>query len=307
MTTLAVRVQALYSLSRGTQALLSVAPTVIAALLADTDPSGTRLTVLLLCTVAASFASFALNDMLDAPLDNQRFDHLRTYEGLDLDAAGGRHPLAQGRISGRAATAWVATLGAVAVVGYALLNWLALALFLTAVLLECLYCRLATLTWLKTVISGVTVAVGALIGWAAVAGTVTGPVLVLLVAWLVAWEIGGRNIPNDLADIEEDVHLKITTVPVVFGPAVGARAAFCLLLAATATSTTMIALVAPPGTGAGAVGLLIGAAAAIATLIVPGYRLLRTPTAPSALRLFNLASFHPPLVLTAVTAVFLLR
>ena len=55
--------------------------------------------------------------------------------------------------------------------------------------------------------------------------------LVLTFLWLFFWEVGGQNIPNDWADIEEDTALKASTLPVRFGPAFTVRVILiCLVL-----------------------------------------------------------------------------
>ena len=55
----------------------------------------------------------------------------------------------------------------------------------------------------------------------------------MLFAWMCAWEIGGRNIVNDFADVAEDSRLGIKTVPLVYGAKAAARLTFsCLLITA---------------------------------------------------------------------------
>ncbi|MCZ9342132.1 UbiA family prenyltransferase, partial [Streptomyces sp. TRM76130] len=169
---MAAPVKAFFALSRGTQASLSVAQPLVAALLADDRPPPARLAAATVAAFAAFFAVFAVNDLLDVDVDRRRFAHVRPYDGTDLDGVGGRHPLARGRLSRRAALTWTGGLGLVAVVIAALLSWVCLALLAMAALLQVLYCRLATVTPLKFLVSGAMVAVGAAAGWFAVSTSV---------------------------------------------------------------------------------------------------------------------------------------
>ncbi|CAL9662434.1 4-hydroxybenzoate polyprenyltransferase, mitochondrial [Streptomyces sp. enrichment culture] len=297
MTFAAAPAKALFALSRGTQASLSVAQPLIAALLADDRPSPPRLAAATLAAFAAFFAAFAANDVLDIDVDRRRFAHVRPYEGADLDGVGGRHPLARGRLSRRAAFIWIGGLGLLAVVVAALLSWVCLTLFAVAALLQVLYCRLATVTPLKFLVSGVMVAVGAAAGWFAVSASVDPLRLGLFLVWMAAWEIGGRNIPNDLADIDEDRHLGVRTLPVVCGPRTGAAVAFGFLLVAGAASCLLACAAlrsfGPPG--------LAGTVLVTAVTVVrPGLVLLRRAEPPVALAVFNQASFQP----VGVLAVF---
>lgn len=299
MTSVAAPAKAFFALSRGTQASLSVAQPLIAALLADDHPSPPRLAAAALAAFAGFFAVFAVNDLLDVDVDRRSIAHERPYDGTDLDGVGGRHPLARGRLSRRAALTWTGALGLIAVVLSALLSWVCLALLAVAALLQVLYCRLATVTPLKFLVSGVMVAVGAAAGWFAVSPAVDPPRLILFLVWMTAWEIGGRNIPNDLADLDEDRHLGVRTLPVVLGPRTGAAVASGFLLVAGAASC-LLACVAlrsfgPPG--------LVGTVLVTAVTVVrPGLALLRRAEPPVALAAFNQASLQP----VGVLAVFAL-
>lgn len=143
------------------------------------------------------------------------------------------------------------------------------------------------------------VAVGASAGWFAFTDRVDPLRLGLFALWLAAWEVGGRNIPNDLADLAEDAPMGIRTVPVVHGPRRSAVLAFALLVVAALVSYAL-AVVAVGSFGTpGLVGTLLAGAF---TLVLPGLRLLRAPDSGHALSLFNRASFHPVCVLVAFTA-----
>lgn len=291
------RVRALYALSRGTQALLSVAQPAVAILLADADPPPGRLLAAVVAVCAGLFSGFAINDLLDAPLDRRRRAAGAGVEaeaqGWDVDAPG-LHPLVRGEVSHRLAVTWVVSLGALAVALSALLSWVCVALFLGCVLLQAAYCALARVTAYKAVLSGAMVGAGACTGWFAFTGEVDPLLLGALALWGAAWEVGGRNIPNDLADAEEDARLGITTVPTVYGPARAAAVAF-VTLAVAAVACTALAVAAWPAFGL--TGVVGTAASAAVLLLAPAARLLRAPTPANALALFNRASFQPPCVL----------
>ncbi|MEU3253651.1 UbiA family prenyltransferase [Streptomyces sp. NPDC006997] len=300
MATLTAQVSALYGFSRGTQATLSVAQPMTAALLSGATPANWRFAVFCLGCLAGFFSVFAVNDLLDSRLDRRRFANVRDHDGPDIDAVGGRHPLARGRLSRPAAVLWVVGLAAVAAGVCALFSRVSLLLFLGAVALEIVYCRLATVTVYKTVVSGVMVAMGALVGWFALSRDVDAEVLSLLVLWLAAWEIGGRNIPNDLADLDEDVHLGIATIPVRHGAGTSAHLSFAALAVAACASVGLVCVAFPATTPSGALCLTLAALAAAHCLITPGRQLLRSPDGATALTVFNRASLHPALVLAVV-------
>ncbi|MFG3258762.1 UbiA prenyltransferase family protein [Streptomyces sp. NPDC048172] len=286
------RLKALYRLSRGTQATLSIAQPVLGVLLATTQPPAGRFAVALVAIVAGFFAAFALNDLLDAPLDRRRRDEAGPGQGWDLERAG-LHPLAGGRLTFRAGVCWAAGLGAVAAVGLAALSWTALALFVAGVLLETAYCALARVSPYKVFLSGVLVACGAAAGWFAFTDTVDVR-LALFALWMAAWEMGGRNVPNDMADVDEDTRLGITTLPTVHGQRRSAAfACGCLLVAAA--SCVALTLAARPSFGTA--GVAAGVLSGVLLLVAPAVRLLREPSGTTALGLFNLASFQPPCVL----------
>jgi 4-hydroxybenzoate polyprenyltransferase len=300
MTLALQQARALYGLSRGSQAALSVAQPLVAALLADDSPAALRLAVLTITAFAGLLAVFAVNDVLDAPLDLRRraVECGHRAQGRDIDSAGVLHPLAHGLLSRHLALAWVAAVGGLALIGCALLGWRCVAVLGAAVLLQVTYCKLATVTHWKALISGVMVAVGTSAGWFAFTGSIDPLRLGLFALWMAAWEVGGRNIPNDLADMDEDRPLGIRTLPVVHGPQRSARIALACLAAAGAAST---ALALAASDALGALGIIGTALTATLTLIVPGLHLVRRPTPTTALRVFNIASFQPACVLLVIT------
>lgn len=288
----------LLGFSRVVQATLSVAqPFAVAMVALHGFPSMDRLLLGLSAAWAGFLAVFALNDLLDVGLDRARFAHLRDLDGFDVDSALSRHPLAQGQISFGAGVAWISILAVYALVAAFILSPWAAGLFLLAGALEVIYCKLAQVTPLKFLASGVMVAVGALAGWVAMTPQVRVPEMLVLFLWMFAWEIGGRNIVNDFADVEEDQRLGIKTVPLMYGPRAAAHLTIWFLLL-----TNLAALALQPISGLSIPYLLGTAAVGVGLLLWPGVALLRSPTPRMAMALFNRASFYPPAVLTILLA-----
>ncbi len=126
--------------------------------------------------------------------------------------------------------------------------------------------------------------------------------LLLLLAWLMCWEIGGQNIPADWNDVEEDRRVGAKTIPLVLGPRVAGA-----LVVASLTLTVILSLFLPRMSPL-ALGVPYAAASVAAgffLLLLPGFRLLRSHDNREAARLFDRAS-HYPLALLAIVSVFVL-
>jgi 4-hydroxybenzoate polyprenyltransferase len=295
---LVAQLRPLLGFSRVLQATLSVAQPFIAGLVAlHGFPSLDRTVIALSAGWAGFLAVFALNDLLDVDLDKARFSHLRTYDGFDVDSALSRHPLARRQVPFRLGVAWIGGLAAYALVGGFVLSPLAPVLFIIAGALEVLYCKLARRTALKFVVSGLMVGVGALAGWVALTPEVRLWEMSVLFLWMGAWEIGGRNIVNDFADVEEDGRLGVKTVPLVYGAPIAARLTFLFVLITAVLPLSLVVLSELNGIFAAGV-----VAAGLYLLLVPGVRLLAFPTPKVAMALFNRASFYPPAVLVSLIA-----
>ncbi len=281
---------AIFDLSRGRQALLSIAQPALGAMLAIGGlPALWQIGVGLVAAAAGFLAVFSLNDVLDRGVDRRSLRAGKgEVEGYDIDTAFERHPLARGDVGLRLALAWVGSLASLAAVGAWILDPRCLLLFAGAVALEIAYCALRSTTWLKTVVSGVMVGLGGLAGWAAVAPLGRGALPFFV--FLALWEIGGRNIPNDLADLDSDSRVGITSIATVFGPPAAARATAAVGAAAFA-SVLLLGLPA----GATALALVLG----VWSMVLPAVRLVRRPTPAEAGAYFNRASLYPALVLAA--------
>lgn len=281
----------LFDLSRGRQALLSVAQPALGAILALGALPGSRVIVYgLIAATCGYLAVFSLNDVLDVRSD---VEALRAgkgeYEGFDIDTAFDRHPIALGRLRLSVGLAWVGTLAGVAVVFAWALSPLCVAVFGASVSLEMVYCALRKRTWAKTFVSGVMVGLGGLAGWVAVA-PLDGRALAFF-AFLAAWEIAGRNLPNDLSDIETDAAVGLKTVATTFGPAVSGRA---IVVGSVLTALLVPLLPLRPGQAA------LSLASAVGLMALPSLGLLRSPTARQAAGYFNKASLLPAVVFLVV-------
>jgi 4-hydroxybenzoate polyprenyltransferase len=294
-------VAAIFDLSRGRQALLSVAQPALGAVLALGAMPSLRVILLGLLAAATGFlAVFSLNDVLDQRTDEAAArleDAAATDPGaaFDLDTAFQRHPLAHGSVGVLAARLWVGSLAVTSAVAAAALGPACVACFAGAVALEALYCSLRSVTWMKTFVSGIMVGLGGLAGWVAVAPLSIGALA--LFVFLAVWEIAGRNLPNDLADYDDDDRVGLTTVSTVFGHKAAATAIF-----AGSGLTALSVLPVPMG--------LLPRLASLATvavlMVVPSVRLLRQPTSAAAARYFNRASLVPAIVAVLVLAAILL-
>jgi len=281
---------AIFDFSRGKQALLTIAQPALGAVLALAGlPAWRVIAIGLPAALAASFALYALNDLLDRKVDARSLAVGKSaVPDHDLDTTFVRHPLARGVLSLRVSVAWVGGLTLVAVVGTAALNPLALLFFAAAVATQVVYCALRCVTYWKTVLSGVMVGCGGLAGWVAVAPLRLSALS--LFAFLASWEIGGRNIVNDLSDLESDARVGIRTVASVRGEAAAARAA-AAVAAACLVSTALL----PMPLMSVVLALALGAW----SLGRPAAKLLRRPTPAQAASYFNHGSLYPDLVLLA--------
>jgi 4-hydroxybenzoate polyprenyltransferase len=281
---------AIFDFSRGKQALLTIAQPALGAVLALSGlPSWRVVAIGLPAAGAASFALYALNDLLDRKVDARSLAAGKSaVPDHDLDTTFVRHPLARGVLRLRVSVAWVVGLALVAVVGTAVLSPLALLFFAAAAATQVVYCALRCVTCWKTVLSGVMVGFGGLAGWAAVAPLRLSALS--LFVFLACWEIGGRNIVNDLSDLDSDARVGIRTVASVRGEAAAARAA----AAVAAACLVATALLPMPATSV-VLALALGAW----SLGRPAVKLLRRPTPAEAASNFNHGSLYPDLVLLA--------
>lgn len=286
-----MRIGHFFALSRTPHALLDLAGPAFSALIWLNYFPGPTVVLLGLFTSFAAYTSvYALNDIVDLRVDRRRL----AMGGLDygdyLDAAGSRHPVAEGRLSLRSALLWTAVWGAAAALGSYLLNPTCLAIFASALLLEALYCRLSGVTPLRTAIAGLVKTAGPVAAVFAVDPHPAPGRLLLLFVWLYLWEIGGQNIPADWTDVDEDRRLAARTLPVRLQAGTASRIVVLSLLASVALSFFLARRASLIGS------LIYGAAAAgagVLLLLFPALRLLLGNMRGAAVALFNRASYYP--------------
>jgi len=252
----------------------------------------------LITAFAGYTAVYALNDLMDYHIDARRVaDGLLPDKQPDLDSIFIRHPLAYGLLPVKMGVYWTVVWTATALMGSYLLNPVCVVIFLGSFLLETIYCLMWKSSWLKVLISGAVKSSGAL---AAVFAVDPQPSLIplsMLFLWLFFWEIGGQNIPNDWADIEEDRILQATTIPVRFGPELANGAIFVSLLLAVMLSGIIMSFLPVETRFAGVTAFLgIG----VYLLLIPAYRLYRARGRRQALALFNSASYYPLTLLAVI-------
>jgi 4-hydroxybenzoate polyprenyltransferase len=146
------------------------------------------------------------------------------------------------------------------------------------------------------------VALGALAGWFAVAEKIEWLPMALFFVWIVSWEIGGRNIVNDWADVEEDKHLGVKTIPLVYGY----KAAGWLTIVSLAIAVGLSLLIAP-FVALNIVYLIGCSIAGIVLLMKPSLDLAKDPSPGNALSLFNKASLYPLIMLSAAVIAYYYR
>ncbi|HZD60766.1 MAG TPA: UbiA prenyltransferase family protein [Anaerolineae bacterium] len=292
-------VKILFDLSRGKQALLSICQPALGAFFAlGRVPDLHLLAIGIPAAACGYFAVFSLNDVLDVKADKQALTSQSNPvdDGYDIDVTFLRHPLAHGKISFRTSLAWVIGLALVSATLAYILSPVSFLLFLGCVALETLYCALRSITWLKTIISGIMVGLGGLAGWATATPLTVASLYLFL--FLALWEIAGRNLPNDLADVDSDRLVGIKTVATIFGGRVSSVATLIGALATLASINTLPISLVPK-----LIIILLGAWA----MVIPAILLVQVPSSTQAASYFNKASLLPSLAFIAIIPFMLLR
>lgn len=293
------------ALSRTPHGLLDMATPALGALLwLGVFPSLGVIILGLITAFAGYTAVYALNDVIGYRTDKEKIQQSgRNGLGNDLDAVFVRHPLAQGLLSFKEALLWALAWALLALIGAYKLNPICVLIFLAGCALETVYCLLLRVSHLRAIVSGAVKASGAIAAVFAVDANPSLNYLVVLFLWLFFWEIGGQNVPNDWADIEEDKRIQAKTIPVRFGP----EWANLIILGSLVLAVAMnVVLFQFPRVSVGlpyvAASLILG----LYLLLIPAYRLYRTKKRIHALALFNRASYYPLASLAVVMIKILL-
>jgi 4-hydroxybenzoate polyprenyltransferase len=291
------RIKLFLALSRTPHGLLDMATPGLAALLwLGKFPDMNTIAIGLVTVFAGYTAVYALNDLVDFRSDRAKIQQGGFQDSENyLDAAILRHPLAHGALSFREALLWVIFWGLLTLLGAFLLNPFCVVIFATGCILEALYCSMWQISPFRVIVTGVVKTCGPLAAVFAVDPNPSWSPLVSLFLWLFFWEVGGQNIPNDWAEIDEDRLFKAKTILVSYGPPVASAVALCCLGLTAAISFLLFR---------NSLGLVPAVAAllpSILLLLFPAYNLFRKRSRMHALILFNRASYYPLSLLLIVT------
>ena len=294
-----------FALSRTPHGLMDLATPVLTAILWYGGFPPARILLLGIFTAFAGYTSvYALNDLVDYRTDRERFLKQLASPGVcDIDSIFVRHPIACGRLSPVKAVIWASLWGIAAIIGAFILNPLCIVIFLAACSLEALYCLAWQTSCLKVFVSGAVKTAGPVAAIYAVDPNPSPYFVILVFFWLFFWEVGGQNIPNDWADIDEDRKMEASTFPVRFGEALSAGIVLLCLYLTLCLGAVTITYSRIPQSFASTV---LSVAAALYFLIMPALELKMTKERAAALALFNRASYYPAAMLGIMVAACLL-
>ncbi|MDP1808671.1 MAG: UbiA family prenyltransferase [Actinomycetota bacterium] len=285
-------IRALLGMSRAIVAVFVVAHAGLAAIFATGRVPDIRTIVIgIFACLFGTGALIGLNDLLDVSLDRRRMAAEGEAPELDLGSLFIHHPVAKGVISMSTGLIWV---GCLSILSLSLISMLKSGLwpiFLLVAVCVALYSIVGRYTYFKFIFVAMAVTLGALSGWLVVAPANTTTFL-LFGAWTYLWEIGGRNVPNDFNDVDEDAALGVKTIPVVLGKARAGKIVFWALLASFLVSLPLMVMTDKPP-------LFIGGAVLISLylLLIPGYALMRDPRPQISRKLYNKSAIFPLVLL----------
>jgi 4-hydroxybenzoate polyprenyltransferase len=293
------RIKLFLALSRTSHGILDMATPTLAALLWLGEFPPLHIVFLgLLTTFAGYTAVYALNDVVDYRIDREKLRRTGLIsQGSDLDTLWVRHPMAQGLLSFREGFFWALGWSIVALIGASLLNPVCAIIFMLGSVLEALYCLLLKVTHHRVILSGGVKTSGAIAAVFAVDPSPGAGYLISLFLLFFLWEIGGQNVPNDWADMEEDKSLQAKTVPVCFGSEFSIRIVLGALLCTVALTPLPFLF----SKGRFEWPYLVAAVVAAGYLLIfPAVRLWQGEAPRFAGALFNSASYFPVALLAIV-------
>jgi 4-hydroxybenzoate polyprenyltransferase len=286
------RIKLFIALSRTPHALLDLATPALAALLwLGTIPSPTIIILGFVTAFAGYTAVYALNDLVDYRVDREKIQKCGLpCSAHDLDAVYVRHPLAQGLLSLKEGVLWTVVWAGIALVGALVLNPVCALVFVIGCVAEMVYCLMLRVSHLRILVSGVVKTAGGIAAVFAVDPNPSFGFLLVLFLWLLSWEVGGQNVPNDLADLDQDRDLLARTIPVHFGWRNAARIVLYSLAASIGFSFVLFWVTPARFSPIYLPGAL---AAGTFLLLLPAGKLVRAQAVPQASSLFNRASYYP--------------
>lgn len=291
-----------FALSRTTHGILDIAtPGFVVLLWLGAFPQWQIILLSLFTAFAAYTAVYALNDLVGILVDREKFVG-GINAGYSVEASNLRYPLAQNVISYRDGVVWFAGWFVLALIGSYLLNPAIVIILIAGAILEVVYCLLLKVTYLRTFVSGLVKSSGPIAALYVVDPNPTRSLLLLVLAWVFFWEIGGQNIPADWNDTVEDKRVDAKTIPLQLGTQ-KAGAIILLSLGLTISISLLLPLVSPLSLGWPY--LLASAVAGSFLLLRPGFRLYQRQEGRLAAELFNNASYYP-LAQLAILVIFVI-
>jgi 4-hydroxybenzoate polyprenyltransferase len=294
------RLKLFLALSRTPHGLLDMATPGLAAILwLGNFPSAWTIALGLITAFAGYTSVYALNDVVDYRTDKKKLQMTGVQDCANyLDAAILRHPIAQGCLTLKEGLIWLVAWSLVALLGAFLLNPVCVFIFLGGFTFEIIYCLMWKISPFRSLVSGAVKSCGPLAAVLAVDPEPSLSFLLLLFLWLFFWEIGGQNIPNDWAEIEEDRQLNARTILVQCGEEKAVRIIVASLALALGLNLSVLRMTVYPFQIPYIAGFLV---IGFGLLILPAYRLYKTRKRTDALTLFRKASYYPLACLILVT------
>ncbi len=292
--------RALLGMSRAPVAIFVVAHAGLAATFAlGKLPSLRVIFIGILASITGTASLIGLNDLLDVDYDRKKIQFEQQRSGVDIGSTFVHHPIARGVISLSTGIIWVLSLSILSVFLITLLRPNLWPILLVIAVLVTFYSKLSSITYWKLLAVAGAVTLGAIAGWLAVSPTINKQ-LIIFALWSFVWEIGGRNVPNDFNDVEEDSKLGTKTIPTVFGGRVASKVIFVFLMITFIISIVMVSLT-PFNIFFKVAAIVVG----LYLLIIPAFKLISNPTPSFSVKLYNKSAFYP-LVLLLVLMVSLL-
>ncbi len=293
-----------FALSRTTHGILDLAmPGFVALLWLGAFPALWKIILSLFTAFSAYTAVYALNDLVGITVDKEKFAG-GINAGYSVEASTFRYPLAQNVLPYKSGFLWFVGWFVAALVGAYFLNPYIIVVLVTAAALEVAYVLLLRVTYLRALVSGLVKSSGPI---AAIYVVDPNPALakvLLVLAWVFVWEIGGQNIPADWNDTVEDKRVNAKTIPLQLGTQM-AGTIVLIALALTVTFSLFLPRISPLTLGW--LYFLATALAGILLLIKPGYDLFKQQNEGTmAARLFDRASYYPMVQLIIITVFVLL-
>ena len=290
--------RALLGMSRAIVAVFVVAHAGLAAIFATGNIPSIQIIILgIFACFFGTGALIGLNDLLDIDLDRRRLEQEDEGDGdLDLGSLFIHHPVARGVISVSTGVIWVVLLSIISVGFIFLLKPSLWPIFVLIALSSAFYSILGLYTYWKFLAVAFAVTLGALSGWLVVAEP-NSSTFVLFGVWTFLWEIGGRNVPNDFNDVDEDEALGVKTIPVILGKELAGKIVFYALLASFFVSVPLMVLSEMPWPF-----IVAALSTGVYLLLIPGYALMRDPRPEVSRRLYNKSAIYPLVLLVFLMA-----